>query len=53
MYTSTVLGEGKCVLFREVSLIQGCPIREVSLYTHTLRGRPSPGVPGESGEVST
>ena len=22
MYTSTVLGEGKCVLFREVSLIQ-------------------------------
>ena len=23
MYTSTVFGEGKCVLFREVSLIRG------------------------------
>ena len=32
MYTSTVLGEGECVLFREVSLIQGVLFREVSLY---------------------
>ena len=34
MYTSTVLGEGKGVLFREVSLIQGVHFREVSLYMY-------------------
>ena len=34
MYTSTVLGEGKCVLFREVSLIRGVHFREVSLYRY-------------------
>ena len=34
MYTSTVLGEGKCVLFREVSLIRGVLFGEVSPYTH-------------------
>ena len=33
MYTNTVLGEGKCVLFREASIIQGCPFREIPLYT--------------------
>ena len=32
MYTNTVYGEGKCVLFREVSLIQGAIYREVPLY---------------------
>ena len=32
MYTSTVVGEGKCVLFREVSLLQGVLFREVPLY---------------------
>ena len=32
MYTSTVVGVGKCVLFREVSLIRGVLFREVSLY---------------------
>ena len=32
MYTSTVLGEGTCVLFREVSLtIRGVLFREVPL----------------------
>ena len=34
MYTSTVLGEGKCVLFREVSLIRGVLFRKVPLYVH-------------------
>ena len=34
MYTSTVLGEGKCVLFREGSLIRGVHFREVSLYRY-------------------
>ena len=34
MYTRTVLGEGRCVLFREVSLIQGVHFREVSLYMY-------------------
>ena len=29
MYSITILGEGKCVLFREVSLIQGCHLRGV------------------------
>ena len=33
MYTNTVVGEGKGVLFREVSLIQGVLTREVPLYT--------------------
>ena len=33
MYANTVFGEGKCVLFREVSLIQGVLCREVPLYT--------------------
>ena len=36
MYTSTVLGEGKCVLFREVSLTWGVLFREVSLYHQSL-----------------
>ena len=31
MYTNTVVEEGKGVLFREVSLIQGVLIREVPL----------------------
>ena len=31
MYTNTVYGEGKCVLFREVSLIRGVLYREVPL----------------------
>ena len=31
MYTSTVIGEGKCVLFREVSLIRDVLFREVPL----------------------
>ena len=34
MYTSTVLGEGKRVLFREVSLIRGVLFREVPLCIH-------------------
>jgi len=34
MYTSTVLGEGKCVLFREVSLIRGVLFREVTVYVY-------------------
>ena len=34
MYTSTVLGEGKYVHYREVSLIQGVHFREVSLYMY-------------------
>ena len=38
MYTSTVLGEGKCVLFREVSLIQGVLLREVPLYIKYRQG---------------
>ena len=36
MYTSTVLGEGKCVLFRNVSLIRGVPFREVPLSAHKV-----------------
>ena len=32
MYTSTVVGEGKYVLFREVSLIQDGLFRVVPLY---------------------
>ena len=31
MYTSTELGEGKCVLFREVFLIRGVLFNEISL----------------------
>ena len=32
VYTNTVLEEEKCVLFREMTLIQECPLREVPLY---------------------
>ena len=32
MYTNAVLGEGKCVLFREVSLIRG-----VTVYAHLMQ----------------
>ena len=34
MYASTVLGEGKCVLFREMSLIRGVHFRKVTLYRY-------------------
>ena len=33
MYTNTVYGEGKCVLFGEVSLIPTCIITDDSLYS--------------------
>ena len=36
MYTSTVLGEGKCVLFKKASLIQGVAFKEVPLYCHSI-----------------
>ena len=37
MYTSIVLGEGKCVLCREVFLIRGVHFREVPLYPPVTR----------------
>ena len=45
-----VLGEEESVLFREVSLFQGCPYRGVPLYIHMYRktiqdGKPT--IPGE------
>lgn len=32
VYKNTVVRKGKCVLLRELSLIQGCPFGEVPLY---------------------
>ena len=32
MYLNAVVGEGKCVLLREVSLFQGCPLERFRCY---------------------
>ena len=39
MYTSTILGEGKCFLFREVSLIRGVLLESfhcTCMYSHAV-----------------